>query len=119
MTPEADFGGKWLPTKLLVISSVLAYFMPARRDQANNVVKKDRVLFEFYLVSYQPLLESSNSGEMYAQDRLEQVQTSVMDCDQLWVLALKMLHLFEETVVLSYPSNIFTNQPTTNNLGDI
>lgn len=85
--------------------------MPARRDQANNVIEKDRVVFELYLVSYQPLLENSTNNEMYAQDRLEQIQTSVMDCDQLWVLALKMLQLFEDTIIQSYPSKTRSFHP--------
>ena len=59
----------------------------------------DEVIFEFYMVSYQHILESVNKSEEFEQ-------TITMDLDQLWLLTLRVLQLFEDIIVTSYPGNI-------------
>lgn len=62
-------------------------------DECNEVV------FDFYLVSYQSVidgLDPINNNDFE--------QTSEMDMDQIWLVALKVLQLFEETIIHTFPS---------------
>lgn len=74
------------------IHSSLVYF--SKQDNETT----DQVIFEFYIVSYQHVLESVNNVQEFEQ-------SLTMDLDQLWLLALRVLQLFEDIIVTSYPGN--------------
>jgi hypothetical protein len=63
----------------------------------------DEVCFEFYLISYQQILESLQESNKSNEENFE--QTTSMDLDQVWVLALRVLHLFEDSITQTYPSS--------------
>lgn len=70
-----------------------------------TTLKCSQVTFEFYLISYHQILESIQESHKAATTRDENYEhTTSMDLDQVWVLALRVLNLFEETILSSYPS---------------
>lgn len=79
-------------------------------NDANNSGnrKLTEVTFEFYLVSYTQILESlQESNKMHKREDDENFeQTTSMDLDQVWVLALRVLHIFEETILNNFPSKL-------------
>ena len=78
-------------------------------NKENN--QKDEVIFEFYLLSYTKIIEQLQLNiSIKAGDPSQEFDhTLTMDLDHLWVAALKILQLFEETVSSSYPSIYFFN----------
>ena len=62
----------------------------------------DEVIFEFYIINYQHVIESQSSSKNKDETAFE--QTLTMDLDQLWLLGLRVLQIFEDTVNSSYPS---------------
>lgn len=59
----------------------------------------NEVIFEFYLTSYQQVLEGIDTTQ---KDEFD--QTTEMDLDQIWIIALRILQLFEETINQTFPS---------------
>ena len=70
-------------------------------ETTNDETRIDEVIFEFYLVSYNNVIESLDS----TKTREDFEQTLTMDLDQLWLLALRVLQLFEDIITTSYPSD--------------
>ena len=67
---------------------------------SNN--KSTKVVFDFFLVSYDSIMERLTC---YGQERDPNFeQTLQMDLDHLWNLALRVLTLFEETIISTFPS---------------
>jgi hypothetical protein len=64
----------------------------------------NEVTFEFFLISYEIIVEGLQKADKLDDDKFE--HTLTMDLDQLWTLSLKILNLFEESISSSYPSNI-------------
>ena len=64
----------------------------------------DQVIFEFYIISYHQVIESLNENKINKDEQFE--QTLTMDLDQLWLLGLRVLQLFEDIINSSYPSII-------------
>lgn len=75
--------------------------------RTNSLSEKDvcnEVVFEFFLVSYQQIIESLEQSSKDKKGEFE--QTTEMDLDQIWIVALKILQLFEDTINYTYPSTI-------------
>ncbi|CAF0772659.1 unnamed protein product [Brachionus calyciflorus] len=68
-----------------------------------NALKKtdecNEVIFDFYLVNYQSVIDGLDPSNKNEFD-----QTTEMDLDQIWLVALKILQYFEETISQTYPS---------------
>lgn len=68
----------------------------------NSEEKCNEVIFDFYLVSYQSVIEGidpTNRGDFE--------QTTEMDLDQIWLVALKVLQIFEESISQTFPSKFY------------
>jgi hypothetical protein len=82
--------------------------IPIKENKTNE--KYDEVIFEAYLISYQPLIESfqnknNNNNNDLKFDQTE--QSTSMDLDQIWVLIIRVLQIFEETLQFLVPSSSF------------
>jgi len=64
----------------------------------------DEVTFEFYLLSYAKIIEQLELEVNLGENDEHFDHTLSMDLDHIWILALKILHMFEENINLSYPS---------------
>ncbi|CAF0906963.1 unnamed protein product [Brachionus calyciflorus] len=68
-----------------------------------NALKKadecNEVIFDFYLVNYQSVIDGLDPSNKNEFD-----QTTEMDLDQIWLVALKILQYFEESISQTYPS---------------
>lgn len=92
-----------------LLNFILFYFNLSVIIYANmneSSSKCTQVTFEFYLTSFHQILESIQESHK-TQHREENFEhTTSMDLDQVWVLALHILHMFEDTILSSYPSKI-------------
>jgi hypothetical protein len=75
-----------------------------RTNLSNEKAQCNEVVFEFYLKSYQQIIESLEESNRIINENFE--QTDSMDLDHLWVLALRVVELFEETTTSLYPSKL-------------
>jgi hypothetical protein len=65
-------------------------------------MKTNEVIFEFYLISNEVIMDGLQQSDKLKNENFE--QTLSMDLDHVWVLALRVLHLFEETINSAFPS---------------
>ena len=70
----------------------------------NNNNEIDQIVFEFYIISYHQVIESLNLNKINKDEQQQFEQTLTMDLDQLWLLGLRVLQLFEDIINTSYPS---------------
>ena len=56
------------------------------------------------MVNYQHVVDSLKANKN--KDELFE-QTLTMDLDQLWLLGLRVLQIFEDTITASYPSKFY------------
>ena len=71
---------------------------------------ENTVVFEFYLVSFHQIQESieqsklSESSNSIEKPSAENKSYRIDSMDLIWILALRVLQLFEETITSMYPS---------------
>ena len=85
--------------KLFFFKRIVIYENTASQNADDNA---DEIMFEFYLVKYTQILENLEQSEKLQEENFEQTLSN--DLDHVWVLALKILNIFEETINSTYPS---------------
>lgn len=88
---------KFKNLKLKNFKRVIAYTNAMKNEDECN-----EVIFDFYLVSYQSVIEGLDPT-----NKNDFEQTTEMDLDQIWLVALKVLQLFEESIIQTFPSKFF------------
>jgi hypothetical protein len=67
-------------------------------------IKGSTVVFEFYLINLQIIEEGFEASETFKKGVPENVP---MVLNLVWILALRIMQLFEETIHQLYPCKIF------------
>lgn len=74
-------------------------------------MKTNEVIFEFYLISNEVIMDGLQQSDKLKNENFE--QSLSMDLDHVWVLTLRVLHLFEESINSTFPSRfLFLNVQT-------
>ena len=72
---------------------------------AENTSKNSEVTFEFFLLSYHKIIEQLELELNISNEQDTFDHNLTMDLDYIWMSALKILQLFEDTIQSFYPSN--------------